>query len=318
MVEAPVPRARITMAAAFSVCGVDFAGPLWVKNGVEKKAYICLFSCAVTRAIHLEVVSSQEIDAFLLAFRRFIARRGRCRIIYSDNSQTFKMASRLLTGLHEVVASQEVQGCVAEYGVDWRFIVARAAWWGGFYERMVRSIKIHLQRTLGKALLSFEELTTILSEIEMVMNSRPLTYLGNSFEEGEALTPSHLILGRRGCSVQNEEAEETTADRKEMNRRWRFRKKLIDGYWERWRKDYIFQLKSLHEVRNQEKGQIFKIGDIVLIMEDKLPRAAWKLAKIEEIVVGRDQKVRSLILKTGPKKTLRRAIQQVCPLEVVD
>lgn len=88
-ISAPLPRERIDTLQAFETTGVDFAGPLYTKPNNEK-AYIALFTCAVTRAVHLELVSCMSTEVFLLAFRRFISRRGVCSVIYSDNARTFK------------------------------------------------------------------------------------------------------------------------------------------------------------------------------------------------------------------------------------
>ncbi len=108
-------------------------------NGTSK-AYIALFTCAVTRAIHLELVSNQSTENFLLALKRFIARRGLCKVIYSDNAKTFKRADQDLKELWKSIKERSTKSC--------------------------------LKRILGKASLNFEELTTILTEVEAVLNSR--------------------------------------------------------------------------------------------------------------------------------------------------
>ena len=75
-------------------------------------------------------------------------------------------------------------------GIKWRFNVEAAPWWGGFFERMVKSVKLSLKKCLGNARLNFVELSTALVEVEAVLNSRPLTYVYDEMEE--PLTPSHL------------------------------------------------------------------------------------------------------------------------------
>lgn len=98
---APLPKDRITESPPFEVTGLYFAGPLYVKaQGSIKKSYIALFTCAVTRAIHLELVSDQSTENFLLALKRFTSRRGLCKVIYSDNAKTFKRADNDLTKSH--------------------------------------------------------------------------------------------------------------------------------------------------------------------------------------------------------------------------
>ena len=137
---APLPRSRVTPARPFSRTGVDFAGPLLVKKGRDSeptKAYIAVFTCAVVRAVHLEMVSSLSTEDFIKAYRRFVARRGYPTSLMSDNATTFRGAASVL----------------AAEGVQWHFIVERAPWWGGFWERMVGLTKSALRRTLRASLM---------------------------------------------------------------------------------------------------------------------------------------------------------------------
>ncbi|GFX04287.1 integrase catalytic domain-containing protein [Trichonephila clavipes] len=139
-----LPRDRITQSPPFQIVGIDFTGAILVKdNQGTRKSYVSLFTCAVTRAVHLELVSDMSTKCFYL--------------LYGDSS------------LVEVIAS-EFQNSVADKGIHWKFIVERAPWWGGFYERLVKTIKDPLSKILGRALLTFEELSTILSELEVIVN----------------------------------------------------------------------------------------------------------------------------------------------------
>ncbi|GFW66825.1 integrase catalytic domain-containing protein [Trichonephila clavipes] len=129
-ITAPLPENRIQAEFPFETVGIDFAGPIYTKN--DEKAYISLFTCAVTRAIHLEVVSSLGIEHFLLAFRRFIARRGICHTVNSDNAKTFKSADIELKRLYMNICEPDVQNYFGEKGIKWQYIVEHAAWWGGY------------------------------------------------------------------------------------------------------------------------------------------------------------------------------------------
>jgi hypothetical protein len=129
----PLPRDRKTDSPPFETTGVDFVGPLYVKTQSSMtKAYIALF-CAVTRAVHLELVSDMSTENCLLALKRFISRRGLCKVIYSDNAKTIKRADQDLKELWKVATE-----VLLRKGITWRFIVERAAWWGGFWERLVK------------------------------------------------------------------------------------------------------------------------------------------------------------------------------------
>ncbi|XP_035226746.1 uncharacterized protein LOC118199063 [Stegodyphus dumicola] len=160
----PLPPDRVTDCAPFEIIGIDLAGPLFLKNG--GKVWIALFTCAVYRAIHLELVNSLSTDAFLLALRRFVARRGRPRIIYSDNGTNFRGASNDLSKLNWTKVLKET----GTERIFWKFIPPTAAWWGGWWERLVRTVKELLKRTLGKSVLSYEELCTIICDCETIIN----------------------------------------------------------------------------------------------------------------------------------------------------
>ena len=162
-------------------------------SGEMCKVYFCIFSCTVVRAIHLELVSGQTTSTFLNCFRRFCARRGTPRLIISDNSKTFKAADKIL---HNLLSKNEVNNFLKRKRIVWKYNLERSTWWGGHFERMIGTVKRCLRKVLGNARLSQDEVSTILTELEGTINSRPLKYHGEELEE-QVLTPSHLITGRR-------------------------------------------------------------------------------------------------------------------------
>ena len=127
-------------------------------------------------------------ETFLLAFRQFTSRRGL-------PAKTFKSASKKVV---KIARAQEVLHYLANNGVTWTFIVDKAPWWGGFWERLVQTVKRPFKKVIGRSCLSFEELSTILTEVECVVNARPIEYIYDDLDGVNfALTPSHLINGRR-------------------------------------------------------------------------------------------------------------------------
>ncbi|XP_028416058.1 uncharacterized protein LOC114539642 [Dendronephthya gigantea] len=128
---ADLPGFRVKEAAPFSNVGVDFAGPLFVRccTKASKKAYIALFSCCVTRAIHLELVRDLSAETFLCCMRRFAARRGMPSLIVSDNAKTFKAAERAVKKLFN---QPKVKAELLTKRVTWRFNLERSPWWGGW------------------------------------------------------------------------------------------------------------------------------------------------------------------------------------------
>ncbi len=144
------------------------------------KCYACLFTCAVTRAIDLELVPDLSARSFLLAFRRFAARRGPVSVMYSDNAQAFRCVYRHLNILQ---SDPNIHDLLARRKLLWIYSASLAPWWGGFWERMVRSVKDLLRRTNGRACLLYDELEVNLIEIESVINARPLSYMPISARE---------------------------------------------------------------------------------------------------------------------------------------
>ena len=191
-----LPSERVSDDPPFTHVGLDFAGPLNIVNehaNESSKVYVCLFTCASTRAVHLELCKSLDVQDFLLAFRRFASRRGLPATINSDNAKTFKSSSK---EIRRITRSNEVLRYLVNQRVTWNFIVEKAPWWGGFWERLVRSVKLPLKKVLGRSSLSFEQLRTLMVEIESVINARPITYVYDDANSiSYPLSPSDLVYG---------------------------------------------------------------------------------------------------------------------------
>ncbi|XP_003369021.1 putative integrase core domain protein [Trichinella spiralis] len=190
-------RQRFWILKGRSTVKIDFAGPLYVKEGrTISKIYICLFTCMATRAIHLEPSSDMTAQSFLAAFRRFISRRGKPSVVQTDNFRTFKLADKYIQDLFRGDEKQKIARALTEEKVEWRFSCERSPWCGGYWERLVRSVKTALRKVLAKALVSREELVTILCEMEARINAIPLTTISDDSNDLEPLTPFHFLTGR--------------------------------------------------------------------------------------------------------------------------
>ena len=145
----PLPKLRTEQPNSFEVTGVDFTGALYVKdNGNEQKVYICLCTCATTRAVHLEVVLDLTLESFMLAFQKFTSCRSTPATVISDNTSTYLAAVEELTRLFQ---SSSLKTALEHHKVTWRFIPKRAPWYGGFWERLVGVTKQSLRKVLGRA-----------------------------------------------------------------------------------------------------------------------------------------------------------------------
>ncbi|GFX04925.1 integrase catalytic domain-containing protein [Trichonephila clavipes] len=249
-------------------------------------------------------VQGEEMVQLDLSLRRFIARRGRPRIIYCDNGTNFRGAFNDLAKLdwHKISRETSTQKIV------WKFIPPTAAWWGGWWERLVRIIKELLRRSLGKSILSYEELSTVICECEFLINSRPLTYISENPQELIPLTPAMFLIENR-CSDTTDIDELNSTD---LRKRMKYRIKLLSDLRQRFRKEY---LSELIQKQNDNRVREPRIGEMVLIGNDNKKRLSWPIAKIIELIPGRDGEIRTVRLKTQ-HGTVIRPVQRIFPLEV--
>ena len=319
-----LPPERVSDAPPFVNTGLDFVGPLFIrKHGTDSlsndKVYILLFTCASTRGVHLELTPSLDVPSFLRAFRRFVGRRGLPSRLLSDNAKTFRAASKEIMKLSR---APEVTTYLTNNRITWSFIVEKAPWWGGFWERLVRSVKRPLKKVLGRSSLSYDELNTIIIEIESLINARPITYVFDDQESiSYALSPSQLLYGRRLTSLPNDEVYEIQSTNRSLTKRARHQRNVIQQFTNRWRKEYLLNLREQSVCNSKGKNGSISVGDIVIIKNDKTNRNFWKLAMVENLLRGEDNMVRAAVVKVvGGKgdqlQRLRRPIQHLIPIEV--
>ena len=264
-----MPEFRAQASLPFAKVGLDFAGPLFVKDGKRNmsKVYIALFTCAVTRAVHLELVQDMSVDVFLRSFRRFVARRGSPTMVVSDNAKTFKLAAKLIGQLK---IDDNFLSYLQGEMIFWSFNLERSSWWGGFFERMVGTVKRCLKKVIGKARLDFDELQTILIEVESIVNSRPITYVYDELES-EPLTPSHLLYGHRLAMLPDKRDPELGDQNVNFSKRYRYLVTKISHFWNRWHQEYLVDLREQHKIVEGRAPSIM-IGDMVLLKEDNVKR----------------------------------------------
>ena len=305
---ADLPEFQIREVPPFSKVGIDFAGPLFAKccSKSSRKVYIALFTCCVTRALHLELVRDLPAETFLCCLRKFAARSGMPDLMVSDNAKTFKASE--IRSPKEPKVKAELQ----TKWVTWRFNLERAPWWGGFFERMVRSVKRCLRKVLGNAKLTVEELSTVLVEVEGTLNARPLTEEYEDFE-GEVLTPSHFIYSRAINFIPDRQGakQEGTCEQ-----RYRYISLVLQHYWKRWQAEYLTGLRKFHKCKIGYVRKVLVKGDVYGEGEK---RVNWKVAMVERLIVGRDKNIRGAKVKVAGKGKpvyLKRPMRKLYPQEV--
>ena len=315
--SAPLPKARVQDVSPFSITRVDFMGALYVKqpNG-EDKVYICLFTCATSRAVHLEVVTDLSVTTFLLAFRRFAARRSLPRLMMSDNAATYTSAAEELNTL---LRSEEIQTALGRRGIEWKFIPKKAPWFGGYWERLIGLTKASIKKTLGRAHISLPTLQTIITEVEAILNNRPLTHISDDITDPEPLTPAHLLHGRRLTQLPHErttidELQDVNYGEAEHARRdAKMQSILLEHFAARWKHEYLTSLREFYRPTGRG-GQGINVKDVVLIHDD-CPRINWRMAVVESLVTGKDGMVRSANIRTKNGMT-NRPVTKLYPLEL--
>ena len=187
--------------------------------------------------------------------------------------------------------------------VQWLFNLSKAPWYGSIYERLIKSVKRCLRKTLRNARVTLEELYTILVEVECVLNNRPLTYQCND-EFDKQLTPSHLICGRRLESLPQEDlnvVSDESLSREDATNRHKYVSQVLDQWWQRWQHEYL---------------------DVVTVHEDAKKRGFWRLARVERLIQSKDGKVRGATVKVvtpkGNVSLINRPISKLFPVEIPD
>ncbi|XP_064074465.1 uncharacterized protein LOC113394292 [Vanessa tameamea] len=234
-----LPKCRLKPSRPFKSSGVDFTGFINIRfspgrGSKSYKGYICLFICMSTKAIHLEAVSDLSSKGFISAFRRFVSRRGQCVDLYSDNGTNFIGAERELRDMFLNAQSKlpiEIAQVLANDGTSWHFIPPNAPNFGGLWEAGIKSAKTHLKRVIGDSTLTFEELSTILTQIEACLNSRPMSYLSEDPGDPQPLTPGHFLIGEQMVAIPDEASTDVHVTGLQ---RWKMTQKMINDFWKKW------------------------------------------------------------------------------------
>ena len=349
----PLPPMRLDNCATFRNVGVDYLGPLQCKHmcvehvrhlanasaafkrktkpqqkaALEKmaktcphknfeplKTWIVLFTCFHSRAIHCEIVDSCTTEAFLMAFRRFVAARGRPNVFYSDNATYFRNADRHLKELLKTVdfakiKSQTFQG---DSPIDWEYSTPTAAWTNGVTEKMVGLLKKQLRIALHKEFVSMRTLETIVMEVQKIINDRPLAVVRADPEALQAITPNMLVFGRNLNDLQT--SDMATLAKIDFSNIWLKRKAVLSTFWKRWKHDYLDQLSIPKKWAKNSENRI-KEGDVVILKEETLEKNTWNLARVVSKHTDRNGNITKVDVKTPKKQILTRTVRQIALLE---
>lgn len=320
-----LPADRVRQARPFYKTGVDYAGPYEVRvrpgrpstrgqqaAATHTKGYVAVFVCMVTRAVHLEAVSSMTTEAFIAAFTRFVARRGHCAHMYSDNGTNFVGANNEMSEALEIWKRQQTLELVQARGTTWHFITPAAPFQGGIWESAVKSMKRHLRPTLGTRKFTFEGLSTLLAQTEAVLNSRPLCAMSDDINDCRALTPAHFLIGEElvmPIPVRHADASGG------LSSVYRQLQSDADDFWHRWRADYLNTLQQRRKWKVETANM--QVGDLVLLSHETASRTHWPMGRVTKVYPGKDGLVRSVSVRIDGTE-YERPIRKLCPLPMED
>ncbi|XP_055645555.1 uncharacterized protein LOC129782211 [Toxorhynchites rutilus septentrionalis] len=317
-----LPLARTKPSRPFASTGIDFCGPVFVKSTNRKtaptKAYIALFVCFSTKAVHIELVGDLSTASFLSALQRFVARRGKPDSIFSDNATNFVGARNELHDLYQILSNSKetdrIATALANEEIQWNMIPPRAPNFGGLWEAAVKVAKKHLLRQLGSTSLLHEDLITILSQVESAMNSRPLVPLSEDPNDFEALTPGHFLVGSQLQALPYPDMKDVPVNR--LRNRYQIIQQKQQQFWYHWKTEY---LKELQRQTTMHRRPIhLKVGQVMILQDNLLPPVRWPLVRILELHPGQDGVTRVVTVRTSSGTTFKRAVTKLCPLPTMD
>ena len=306
-----LPPDRINKCTPFRAIGTDLMGPLTIRHGRNSlKRYVCTFNCLASRAVHFEIVQSLEASAFIQAFRRFCNRRNvQPSDVYSDNAGNFVAADKELRKGIKNWQSKQVSDTLLQHGATWHFNPPRCSHQGGFYEVFFRLVRKLMRSIVGEATLDEFDLLTLITEIERILNNRPITSLPSAPHDLSAITPSMIITGSVADFLPPDEFVKADG----YKQSWRKTQYLADLFWEKWTSEYL----PLLQMRKKWFGasRNLKPGDLVLIINEQTKRGHWPKAIVQEVMPDSNGLVRRVRVRTADSRNLMRDIRKICLLE---
>ena len=314
-----LPKNRVNLVHPFKHTGVDYTGHIFVKDDVtnaSKKMYLLIFTCLNIRAIHIDLINNMTIEDFILSFIRFSNVFGIPSHIYSDNAKSFIAGCDFMK---EVFTSDIFNNKFSTFQIKHIRIPLYSAWYGAVWERMIKTVKMCLYKTIGRSKKTYFQLLTVLSDIECAVNSRPLTYRSSDDSSFDVISPNsflHPYLNRGqplSCNID----DNPDPARLDLINTLESRDNLIEKFQQLWQEHYLLSLretcKNFHETDFNNK---VRVNDIVLIKNPAKPRPFWKLGKVIQLIPGADQKVRSVIIMNSKGTPETHAIKHLYPLEL--
>lgn len=312
-----LPKHRVNLVRPFGHVGVDYTGHIIVKEEafvteegkkpkkilIDKKYYLLIFTCLAVRACHVELIPEMSTEHFVLAIVRFCNEYGIPDSIYSDNAKSFISGVNVL---EKVFASAEFKERFSTYNIKHVRIPLYSPWIGATWERLIRTIKGCLKKTIGRAKLDYFKLKTVLSDIQLAINCRPLTYRCSKDEGLEVITPNKFLKPNVESNLIMRDPKEVlpnSVSRKALIKSLDLREEMVSHFKDLWYEQYLLSLRALYKnLHETDFTNRIKVNDIVLIKNPAKGRHHWRLGRVIELIFGSDNKVRSAKILKGNDK----------------
>ena len=316
-----MPKHHMNLVKPFYHVGVDYTGHFWVMDELGDKSvkmFILIFACLNIRAVHFELLPDMSSENFILAFQRVCNLYTIPQYLYSDNAKSsLKGGSILENSLH----SEEFQAELDKCKIKRIKIPLYSAWVRSAWERLIRVLKSCLYKIIARSKLTYFELLTSLSNIQLAINSRPLTYRSSS-ESLEFITANSFLKLHSNSSLtlrRNDNAVWIDDQSKPLLEHFlELQEEMIENFKKLWYESYLLSLRehSRNLYQNSWENRI-KVGDIVLIKAINKPRPFWMMGKVLELDIGFDGKIRSVKLKQGNGSIEYHSICNLYPMELL-
>ena len=312
----PLQSYRLKCRSPFSMVGCDYIGPFklqpvtedgetdYAGNRTSRNLYVVLYTCLVTRAVCLIPAPCKTAEAFLRTFRELSARYTEPRLIISDNEGAFTASNKILM---KIAQENLTKRKFAARGIEWKFLPSRASWMGGVYERIVGLVKTELNKMQGKAKFSEYHWRAHLTEVEAILNDRPLTYVSGNGLEPEVITPKAYLTGTvdveaLGSDINTDQMlMELRRYQNDPVELYKERVKVKEQFWKSLKENYLVLLRHAKYKPTNSRGRYTckepKVGQVVSIYDQDM-RYKWRKGIIVSLEEDRDGKIRIAMVRT--------------------
>ena len=315
-------KSRLNFFKPFKHVACDFTGNVFIKteDGGQRKMFILVYTCLHIRAVYLDLVPDMSTKSFLLSFKRFTNLYGVCDVFYSDNARSFIQGGE---ALENSFVSDEFSEHLRVNNIRHIRIPLFSPWMGALWERLIRTVKSCLHKTIGRSILNYFDMITLLSDIQNVINSRPLSYFSSTSNDLTPLTPNSFLKIHSNSAL----AIKSNKDDRDPDFNAPSRDNLIasldnvnskfEYFRSLWYDSYLLSLREFsRDLFQTDWINRIKVNDIVLIKHPSKPRVFWQMGRVMDVIIGDDNIIRVARVRTPSGAVQLYPVCSLYPLEL--